>query len=112
MKCFFQLQLFAVFVFCSSLAFAANFQLLEERDGFARPAGGYSHPIYHDTNLNDSGLSSLRKGISQSDWIVFDLSGTIKLHSPLRLSRINNVTIDGTGYMIKITAYRYSTLII
>ncbi len=112
MKCFFQLHLFAVLVFCSSLAFAANFQLLEERNEFATPAGGYSHPGYHGTNLNDSGLGCLRVGIRQSAWIVFDLSGTIKLHSPLRLSRINNVTIDGTGHMIEITAYRYSTLII
>jgi pectinesterase len=100
---FFSITIVAVLVFCSSVAFAANFQLLEERNGFARASGGYSHPVYHVTNLNDSGLGSLRKGSGQSSRIVFDLSGTIKLHSPLRLSRIDNVIIDGTGH--KITGY-------
>ncbi len=48
------------------------------------------------TNLNNSGSGSLREGASQGDrWIVFDVSGTISLSSPIQVA--SNTTIDGRG---------------
>lgn len=95
----------AFLVLGSTSTFAVSKQLLQERSGFARPIGGYRQPVFHVTNLNDSGPGSLREGIEQSSWIVFDVSGTIRLESPLRVSGINYLSIDGTGQMVRITGY-------
>ena len=65
-------------------------------EGFGRnTTGGVGQPVYHVTNLNDSGTGSLRDAISQGNrCVVFDLGGTINLSSQLQ-ARGANITIDG-----------------
>ncbi|CAA6654867.1 unnamed protein product [Spirodela intermedia] len=78
--------------------------LAGKAEGFGRRAvGGLYGPVYHVTTLADDGVGSLREGCSRPDpvWIVFDVSGTLHLSSPLRVS--SHKTIDGRGQRVKIT---------
>lgn len=80
--------------------------LLNHLVGFARGAsGGYGGSIYRVTTLADSGAGSLRAGAESSSarWIVFDVSGTIRLDSPLKVG--DDTTIDGRGQRITITGH-------
>ena len=81
-------------------------------EGFGRHAiggrlgadGNGSAEIYHVTNLNDSGEGSFREGVSRSGRIiVFDVSGTIHLESPLQVKGHNTIlgqTAPGDGVQI------------
>jgi hypothetical protein len=66
--------------------------------GFGKnTVGGTGKPIFHVTNLDDSGTGSLRDALSQGNrYIVFDKGGTIILKDYLRVSGVSNITIDGS----------------
>ena len=62
--------------------------------------GGRGGQVYHVTNLDDSGLGSLRYGITSASGtvprtIVFDVSGTIYAASEMLMDRKRNITIAG-----------------
>jgi len=67
-------------------------------EGFgAHAKGGRGGDVYHVSNLNDRGAGSLRHGIENMNGprtIVFDVSGTIVLDSPLRIT-IPYLTVAG-----------------
>lgn len=63
--------------------------------GGRHSSGGRGGSIYYVTNLNNSGAGSLRDAVSQSNrTILFKVSGTINLLSPLVIQR-DNLTIAG-----------------
>ena len=68
-------------------------------EGFGKYAkGGRGGDVYHVTNLNDEGPGSLRCGIDTADsprTIVFDVAGTIRLVTPIRMENKSHLTIAG-----------------
>lgn len=57
--------------------------------------GGFGKPVYHVTNLNDSGSGSFRDAVSQGNrYVVFDIGGTINLATYLYVQG-SFITIDG-----------------
>jgi hypothetical protein len=69
-------------------------------EGFGRfVSGGRGGDVYIVTNLNDSGVGSFREGVTNRNvttprTVVFAISGTIFLNSPLRITK-GNLTIAG-----------------
>jgi len=61
----------------------------------ASTPGGYGQPVYHVTNLADSGSGSLRDAVSQGNrYVVFDVAGTINLSSVVAING-SFVTVNG-----------------
>lgn len=88
-------------LFVALLAVPASAQVLAfpGAEGFGRHATGArtdlaAASVYHVRNLDDTGPGSFRDAVSQSNrFVVFDLSGVIRLKSPVTVSP--NVTITG-----------------
>lgn len=83
--------------FLNVYSFGQNIPAFPSAEGFGRySSGGRGGEIYIVTNLNDSGEGSLRKGITKKEnrTIVFAISGTIFLKSPLDINH-GNLTILG-----------------
>ncbi len=83
-----------------------RFSLLNNLIGFASgTTGGLEGPDCKVTNLNDDGSGSLRDCAesNSSRWVVFEVSGTIALKSPIKIGA--NTTIDGRGQNIRIINY-------
>ncbi|WP_373653267.1 pectate lyase [Schlesneria sp. DSM 10557] len=78
----------AVFILCGTVT-AEEFRQIAfpGAEGYGRFAkGGRGGDVYHVTTLNDNGPGSLREGVNSAKGprtIVFDVSGTIELKSPL-----------------------------
>ena len=70
--------------------------LAQPYQGFgANTPGGTGQPIYHVTNLNDSGPGSLRDAVSQGNrTVVFDIGGEIVLSVEIKVKGAF-ITIDG-----------------
>jgi hypothetical protein len=70
-------------------------------EGYGRFAkGGRGGDVYHVTNLDDSGKGSLRDAIKSKKadvprTVVFDIGGTIKLKSPLKIESVKGLTLAG-----------------
>ena len=68
-------------------------------EGFGKYArGGRGGDVYHVTNLQDDGPGSLRYGIATAEaprTITFDVAGTIRLATPLRMENKSRLTIAG-----------------
>jgi pectate lyase len=73
-------------------------QLLAERVGFGRGAtGGLGGRIVRVTTLDDEGDGSIRAAMAEPGprWVIFDVSGVIRLDGMLRVP--SDTTIDGRG---------------
>jgi hypothetical protein len=81
-----------IFIFSNIIAQLPSFPGAE---GFgALATGGRGGGIYHVTNLQDSGIGSLRDAVSEPNrTVVFDVGGIIKIKESIKVK--SNITIAG-----------------
>ncbi|MBS7642688.1 MAG: PKD domain-containing protein [Candidatus Bathyarchaeia archaeon] len=88
----------------SSASTSGLSDLLYDRIGFGGDTiGGLHGDVYYVTTLADSGPGSLRYAAERPEplWIIFKVSGIIKLRSPIRVASYK--TIDGRNASITIS---------
>ncbi len=98
-------------IFCLTLLLgslsveAADLLAFPGAQGWGRYAtGGRAGTVYHVTNLNDSGIGSLRDAVSQPNRIVvFDVAGVIRINSRIVFSKnlyVAGQTAPGEGVTV------------
>jgi hypothetical protein len=111
-------KLIYIFLFSIAITNAQPFNGAEGAGAVSNVTGGRGGFVYHVTNLNDSGVGSLRYGIENQKTtprtIVFDVSGTIVMNSWLDILGVENLTIAGQtapegGITVQTPAFNLST---